>query len=297
MSDSNSMFSWRKAILKSGLPPTTRHVLLTLACHMNEAGESCFPSIKLLCEETGLSNRAVITHLQNATELGWITVGKHGFGGQRWAAHEYRPAWPHHLRKVADALEKAVNVVHHDNQKAVNVVHVLDEKAVNVVPKGGEPNDEKAVKEVHSSNPYSSSVSASETLPDQKSGEKKPITDTELQAACRATWNSYSEVYAKRYGAPPLRNAQTNTAIKSFCKRIPHEEAPQVAAFFVSLEDPFYLQSMHSAALMLKNAEGLRTRWATGKIKIISKSEKFDPVAFVNKNAIKRGVPSEKLVN
>lgn len=157
-----AFFSWRKAILKSDLQPTTRHVLLTLACHMNDAGESCFPSIKLLCEETGLSNRAVITHLQKATEIGWIIVGKHGFAGQRWAAHEYRPAWPYSLREAADSLEKAVNDVHNLKKKAVNEIHHLPTKAVNVVPEGGERGSKKAVNDVHTSTSMSTSMSTSE---------------------------------------------------------------------------------------------------------------------------------------
>jgi Helix-turn-helix domain len=87
-------FTWRTAILKSTLPPTTRHVLLTLSCHMNDAGESCFPSIERLSRETGLSRRAVITHLGGAREGGWIRSEKHGFSGQEWARNEYRISWP-----------------------------------------------------------------------------------------------------------------------------------------------------------------------------------------------------------
>lgn len=275
---SNEMFSWRKAILKSNLPPTTRHVLLTLACHMNDAGESCFPSIRLLCEETGLSNRAVITHLQGATELGWITVGKHGFAGQRWAAHEYRPAWPHNLRKEAESLEKAVNVVHYVGNKAVNEVHDLTKKAVNVIPKGSEPNDIKVVNEVHSSNPYSSPVSASVNLP-ATAGAENLSPEDELQSACRATWKSYSDSYFNRYGVEPIRNATVNTHIKAFCKKIPHQEAPHVAAFFLSHNDKFYIQKTHHSSLMSKDAEGLRTQWATGRTMTASKATQIDKTA------------------
>ncbi len=283
---SNSMFSWRKAILKSALPSTTRHVLLTLACHMNEAGESCFPSIKLLCEETGLSNRAVITHLQNATELGWVTVGKHGFAGQRWASHEYRPAWPHHLREVAESLEKAVNNVHNVKKKAVKEVHDLSNKAVNVIPKavnvipeGSEPSDRKAVKEVHTSTSVSTSMSKPEStsilLPDE-SGAISPSTETELQSACRATWKSYSDAYFHRYGVEPIRNAAVNTSIKGFVQKLPYNEAPHVAAFFVSHNDKFYVQKTHSVFLLLKDAEGLRTQWATGRSMTTSRATQLD---------------------
>lgn len=119
--------SWRQAILKSNLAPVTRHVLLTLGCHMNDAGESCYPSIALLCEETGLSNRSVITHLQIACDLGWVISEKHGFKGQRWARNEYRISWP-----------EAVKEVHHLNDE------------------GSERHDIKAVNDVHTNSPVNS---------------------------------------------------------------------------------------------------------------------------------------------
>lgn len=87
-------FSWRAAILNSDLSPTTRHVLLTLGCHMNELGEGCFPSTKRLSRETGLSERAVITHLQLSTVEGWIGRRIHGFAGQRYSAYEYVVNFP-----------------------------------------------------------------------------------------------------------------------------------------------------------------------------------------------------------
>lgn len=125
--------SWRQAILKSDLPATTRHVLLTLGCHMNDAGESCYPSIALLVEETGLSNRSVVTHLGIAEDRGWISREKHGYAGRRWARNEYRIEWPGNGDEV-------VQEVHHLNQR------------------GSEPNDNEVVQEVHTNSPVNSPV-------------------------------------------------------------------------------------------------------------------------------------------
>ena len=128
---SNPFFSWRSAILKSSIPPTTKLVLLTLSCHMNDAGESCYPSINLLCSETGLSNRAVITHLHNAAEWGWINVRKQGLAGQQWSRNSYQLSWDHLT------------------------------KAVNVETQGSEADSSKEVKEVHTSTSQSTSKSTS----------------------------------------------------------------------------------------------------------------------------------------
>lgn len=139
----NPFFSWRQALLHSGLGPTTKHVLLTLGCHMNDAGESCYPSIARLCVETSLSKQSVITHLKLAEEAGWIEVEKHGFKGQRWARNEYKLAWP-------------------EQTKAVNLLdHTEGNKVVNLVIEGGQRGIQKAVKEVDTSTSYNSSKSTS----------------------------------------------------------------------------------------------------------------------------------------
>lgn len=133
-------FSWRQAVLASTLSPTTRHVLLTLACHMNDAGESCYPSVSLLSRETGLDRTTIMTHLKVAATAGWITVMKHGLNGQRWARNEYAMAWP----------------------KAVGESDHLQNKAVGLTDKGGRIDPEKAVVQVDPSTSVNSTVSTPE---------------------------------------------------------------------------------------------------------------------------------------
>lgn len=96
------LFTWRSAVASKHGPsnPTTRHVLLTLALHMNEKGGSCFPSIDLLVEESGLSRRAVIDHLGTAEREGWI--GKRDLrrpNGQGWRRVEYFALIPAHAER------------------------------------------------------------------------------------------------------------------------------------------------------------------------------------------------------
>jgi hypothetical protein len=87
-------WTWRHLIIKSSLPATTRHVLLTISCFMNELGDGCYPTQKQLAEATGLSERAVREHLEVAATSGWIKRSEHGFRGQKWRNHEYKACWP-----------------------------------------------------------------------------------------------------------------------------------------------------------------------------------------------------------
>ena len=85
------------------------------------------------------------------------------------------------------------------------------------------------------------------------------------ESPTKETWEAYSVAYESRHGAAPVRNATTNSQMAAFVKRIGGAEAPQVAAFYVSHNDQFYVRSLHSVGLLLQNAEKLRTEWATGR--------------------------------
>lgn len=83
-------FTWERKVASVSGPdsPTTRHVLLTLATHADRAGKA-FPSIKTLAEETGLSERAVVQHVQIAVQGGWLTREKTKRDGQGWRRSTY----------------------------------------------------------------------------------------------------------------------------------------------------------------------------------------------------------------
>ena len=78
-------------------------------------------------------------------------------------------------------------------------------------------------------------------------------------------WDAYSAAYFARYKVEPIRNATVNGQLSQFVSRVGIEAAPQVAAFYVQHNDRFYVQKQHPVGLMLQNAEGLHTQWASGK--------------------------------
>jgi hypothetical protein len=140
-------FSWRAAILNSNLSPTTRHVLLTLGCHMNDMGESCYPSIELLTKETGLSRVSVIKHLGLAVDLGWITSNNHGYSGQGWRRHQY-----------------SIGLGPEGTEGGKAGLPPSQPDVGNVVSEGGKPNSEKVVNVVNLSTSKSTSESTSDNI-------------------------------------------------------------------------------------------------------------------------------------
>lgn len=139
MDTDKRVWDWRSHILHDGPKNATyKHLLLTLSCYMDSAGQSCFPSIDTLEKVTSLSRPTIVKYLKQAKNDGWIEVEKHGFGGKGWARNEYKASLP-----------KAVKEVNHE-------------------PEGSKPDSrrqltsqDKAVKEVNSISSYNSSYNSS----------------------------------------------------------------------------------------------------------------------------------------
>lgn len=99
-------------------------------------------------------------------------------------------------------------------------------------------------------------VPATVPVPGRRKSEPNPLNV--------ATWNAYASAYHDRYGVEPVRNATVNGQIANFVKRI-GENAPHVAAHYVTGNSSFYLTKGHGVGPMLADAEKLHTEWATGR--------------------------------
>ncbi len=120
---------------------------------------------------------------------------------------------------------------------------------------------------------------ATETTPSsprKKRVGQKAENEQELQAACKTTWAAYADAYAIRYAVDPIRNAKISSLIKQFVQRIGYDDSPHVAAFYVRHNGNFYVQKVHPVELLLKDAEGLRTQWASGNTMTATRAKQID---------------------
>jgi len=165
-------WSWRHAVLNSNLPPTTRHVLLTISCHMNDVGGGCYPTTATLAAETGLSERSICTHIMVASEAKWLKVSEHGFKGQRWSRHVYEATWPDDEKGTEPDAEGTEG-------GSVPCAEGTEPDA-----EGTEPDDKKALKEVQCNIPEINSQSLSHTAREElTAGERVcEILDLKLDA-------------------------------------------------------------------------------------------------------------------
>lgn len=84
------------------------------------------------------------------------------------------------------------------------------------------------------------------------------------EAKTARVWDAYSEAYYARYGAYPVRNRKVNGQLADFLRRVPEQEAPGIAAFYVRHNKAFYVGKLHAVDYLLKDAEALRTQWVKG---------------------------------
>jgi hypothetical protein len=129
-------FKWLKAMASEHGPKssTERLVLFAMNVYMDANGV-CFPTTRTLAANTSLSQRSVITHIDNAIEHGWIIITEEKTDGQGWRRRKYQALIP-------------VNVLK-------EVQHVNDKRAEGGSPpqaERAEPHDNNVLKEVQHNN-------------------------------------------------------------------------------------------------------------------------------------------------
>lgn len=93
---------------------------------------------------------------------------------------------------------------------------------------------------------------------------KKPATAERAPSAL--VWDFYAAAYVTRYHHEPTRNAKVNGQLANFVTRVPAEDAPHIAAFFVSMDSAYYVRKCHSVDCLLTDAESIRTQWLAGRV-------------------------------
>ena len=111
----------------------------------------------------------------------------------------------------------------------------------------------------------SSLIPDSLIAPTALSGKAPQKRGPKPAAASSEAWEAYADAYKNRYGVPPVRNASVNAQLAQVVGRLGAGEAPAVAAHFVASQNGLYVAAMHPTILLLRDAEKLRTEWATGR--------------------------------
>ncbi|RZS80637.1 helix-turn-helix domain-containing protein [Pigmentiphaga kullae] len=237
-----------------GMTPAQKAVLVSLADNANDEGV-CWPSVATIVMRTCLSERAVqvaIKWLVQAQALGVRQRDGRSTVYQVTPA-AYAPPQEMHPRK--------------SRTPAANAPTPADAappppQQVHPTPADAAPRTVKEPKREPSKEPPLPSGPGKPP----RAGKRPPDESVEaFKEACRATWGSYAAAYEDRYDIAPVRNAKTNAGVAQLVKRLGASEAPQVAAWFLTVKEPFVVNAMHDLGQLLNRAEAYRTQWATGR--------------------------------
>jgi hypothetical protein len=247
-----------------GLSVTQKAVLISLADQANDDGV-CWPAIGTIAKRCCMSERAVRTamdHLEavsllsrerrfNSSNVYSVTPGRFdasavGTKAKRKAAKSGTAPGAGGAANAGGApaaLGDAPGAGGEAPGAGLEVRPVPPNRHITLIEPSGEPS-------------FPAGLSAPPAKVD---------AETELQAACRATWAAYAKAYAVRHGATPVRNAKVNANVKQLVQRLGHSEAPLVAAWFLSVNERFVVQGMHDLGQLLQRCEAYRTQWVTGR--------------------------------
>lgn len=285
----SAAWSWRHAITRSDLPATTRHVLLTLSVFMDEAGQSCYPSVEDLMAATGLSKNAVLKHLAEACEAGWLVRRPHGYRGQKWRRFEYEACWPGRDLVAAGC----------DGEGGARGEPPCEAEVVHDVGEGGAPGGSKVVHDVdqdkdqsiHHSNTSPSGereARAPDSDPPGKGQDAEPpgIPDPDLFERFARRWPTFAADSRPRTerawaGLSHHERVEAERSVEAFLEFLKGQSRKHVPAAFTYLaERRWEALPADRRARPLRTRVGRRSREFFGlAVKLIGEGRPLDALA------------------
>lgn len=279
-----------------GISLTQKVVLLCLADHADQ-DMRCFPSLARIADQTCMSPRAAWQALRELEKAGLIKTEGRGRNqsnvytldlaananepGARNAADAIAPRADREpdaiapdasnapdARGLRTSFQGASHLAHEGIAGRANepVIEPVNEPVKRTICAPGLTPQARPVVQP-APPPALRPTEQRNLLPDEPFREARKTREPKADAPTPSalTWAAYAGAFAQRHGTEPTRNARVNAQIAQFVGRVPAEEAPQIAAFYVRHPAAYYVAQMHSVGLLLRDAEKLRAEWRRGQ--------------------------------
>lgn len=243
------------------LETTRKFVLITLADYADDDG-NCWPSIASLCKRTSLSERTVRRAIRDLEACGYLR-----------SQQRFGDSTKYVVTPVTVTGGVRVTGGHSDRGEGSQ----WPGRGVTVSKKGGHCDPRITIepsRTVIEPLPEGSDDPPVEAAPKKSKPEK-------AEAASGPTWIAYQTAYRRVYGIDPVRNAKANALAAQLVKRLGADEAPRLAAHYLTLQKPLYRERSHPLDLLVRDCEGLRTEMLTGRNPHGANDGKFDPARYV----------------
>lgn len=273
-------------------PPTLKLTAVVLADALNEKTRQLNPSLQTIAEAVGIDRRQAQRYVQQLMSMGLLAVLANAKGGPPGTT----PTYLLRLDRI-----KAMGAEDRAKNHRTDDIHDTPTGGAGVTPSGGETGGAGDADGCHPRRgrvtPMTRTGGAGVTLTGNEPGKepgKEPglqqsldiahPADADARAAVAvssrtrkkparkeptktgATWEAYRAAYSQRYKVEPVTSAKVNGQLARLVDRLGAVEAPQVARFYVEHPGAFYGSKAHTTEWLLKDAEKLRTEWASGRL-------------------------------
>ncbi|SEN66307.1 hypothetical protein [Halomonas caseinilytica] len=107
-------------------------------------------------------------------------------------------------------------------------------------------------------------------IPPDMPGPKDPTAKT------FKPWANYAVAYRQRYGVYPIWNQRTASQLGQLVDRVGANYAPGVAAYYLRMNNQFYVAKGHPVGLMLQDCETIAVQMQTGQQMTATRARQMD---------------------
>lgn len=248
------------------IPQGQKFVLLALCDHANDDGV-CYPSQDKLAQKCSMSNRAIINHIKWLEEQNIITK-------ERRQTTQKRKSDLYQIN-LDGFISEPANSAPANSAPAKNVPEPAEFSRSEPAEFSGTYIKKEPSVYNHQLEPSESSDVVCTTPPPEdveivetgKPAKPKKDNDAKIRANPDnvATWNAYAKAYRARYGTLPESNQKTRGQVASFVKLVGREKAPLLAAYYVTHNNRWFVQTRHEFGGLLKAYQQVATDYAIGQ--------------------------------
>lgn len=255
-------------------------VLVKLADNANDKGE-CWPSYQHIADQCEMSRRSVMGHIAalcksgliakrtrkgpkgNTSNLYVVTLGGENSappdpeGGEKTAPGGEHNSPGGENPAPAPGENPAPGISH----SFESVIEPVNEPVAPGAEPAGAPLEGEAEKV--SQEPRTAIPADMPGPKDQKAKTFKP-------------WANYAVTYRRRYGVWPIWNARTAGQIAQLVDRVGADLAPGVSAYYLSMNNQFYVTKGHPVGLMIQDCESIAMQMQTGSQMTATRARQLD---------------------
>lgn len=255
-------------------------VLIKLADNANDKGE-CWPSYQHIADQCEISRRSAMNHIEALCESGLVVKrSRKGIKGNSTNVY---------LLNLDGEITAPPEPAKGENSALGGENSAPGGETVSL---GGGENSAPGIS--HSFEPVSEPVSEP-VAPDAEApvapgnvveirSSEKPRCELphdmpgpkDQRAKTFKAWANYAIAYRRRYRVFPIWNKKTAGQMGQLVDRVGKELAPGVAAYYLDMNNQFYVTKGHPVGLMLQDCEAIATQMQTGSQMTQTRARQMD---------------------